>query len=102
MKRTPSPSDSHWENLVRRARHDVGPSVDLAALKRVVREAATAEPLSDGWFGEFFELSISARVLSGCVTIAGLCGAAASWEAWTAWQTLPWAQFLGSTTGGAL
>lgn len=100
----PTSSDSNWENLVRRARADVGPPADLTALRRVVREAAVtaAAPMTGGWLAEFFALSISTRVLSACVTIAALCGAAATWEAWTVWQTLPWAQFLGGTTGGAL
>jgi hypothetical protein len=97
MKEQPDP-DLRWKNLVARAQADVGPSADLPALLRAVREASLAPRA--GWATEFSALFATGRILSGC--LAGTCALAtfASWQAWETWQALPWAQWLAITTGG--
>jgi len=100
MKIPPSNFDPQWENLLKQARADVGPTVDTQALLRAVR----LEPLAprESWIAEFSALFSSGRVIPTC--LAGACAFAliASWEAWNAWQEMPWAQLLDTATGGGL
>jgi len=99
MKTPPSNSDSRWDDLVRQARADVGPPVDLAALLRAVRQAPLEE--RRGWFTDFSALFSSARVISGCLAGAGAFALVATWQVWDSWQVLPWIQLLDVATGGA-
>lgn len=98
---TPSdPSNSHWENLLRQARSDVAPPIDVAKLLRVVRQAEPAPCVSAGWADEISALFPSARMVPGCLAAAAAFGAVATWHAWDSWQTLPWVQLIDASTGG--
>lgn len=99
MKRPSGDSDARWENLLRQAQRDTAPSVDVPALLRAVRTAA-AEPRR-GWTGDFLVLFASRRVALGCLAGAAAFALLASWQAWTVWAVMPWAQLLATTTGGA-
>lgn len=94
-------SDPRWENLLRQARADVGPPVDVSALQRVVREATIISPTSTGdWTAEISALFPSARMIPGCLAAALALAAIATWHAWDSWQTLPWMQLLDPGSGG--
>lgn len=90
-------SNSGWDDLTQRARHDSAPSVDLPALLRAVR----LEPLPDPspWLSEFIALFEPRRVVPTCVAATCLLVAVAIWQLTEAWGALPWAQLL--ATGGA-
>lgn len=98
MKIPPSNFDSDWEKLLQRARTDVGPPADAAALLRAVRSAPGE--FRGGWLAEFSALFSSGRVVSGCLAAAAAFAVVASWQVWDAWQDVPWAQMLDSATGG--
>jgi hypothetical protein len=97
MKENPDP-ELRWEKLVAQARADVGPSVDIPALLRAVRESSPLD--RSGWVAEFAALFATGRAISGCLAGACAFAAFASWQAWETWQALPWAQWLATTTGG--
>jgi len=99
MKTPPSNFDPRWDKLLQRARPDVPPAADVAALHRVVREAQAVAP--KGWAAEVFAFFESSRLLPWCGVGACIFTLVATWEAWDWWQTLPWvAQLLAMTTGG--
>lgn len=98
--KTPRPDpDVRWETLLRQARADAGPPTDLTALLRVVRSAEL--PDRPGWMSDFTALFAPRGALPAC--LGGACAFAlfASWQIWSFWQALPWAQLLAITTGGA-
>jgi hypothetical protein len=98
MKIPPANSDSRWEKLLRAARADAGPPADVPALLRAVRQASLGARAS--WTAEFTALFASGRVIAGCLAGASAFVLVASWHAWDAWQTVPWAQLLDAATGG--
>jgi hypothetical protein len=95
------PSDPRWENLLRQARADVAPPVDVSALLRVVRQAELAPLASQGWAAEISALFPSTRMIPGCLAAAAAFAAVATWHAWDSWQALPWMQLIDASTGGA-
>jgi hypothetical protein len=97
MKENPDP-ELRWKKLVAQARKDVGPTTDVPALLRAVREISPT--VRDSWSAEFAKLFATGRALSSCLAGAGAFAAIASWQAWETWQALPWAQWLATTTGG--
>lgn len=99
MNNAPEDSEARWENLLRRAQRDTAPSVNVPALLRAVRTAAT-EPRR-GWTGDFLALFGSGRVAAGCLAGAAAFALLASWQAWTLWEVMPWVQLVATTTGGA-
>lgn len=98
MKEPESKIDRKWEGLVQRARRDVAPPVDAAAVLRAVRAAADAP--RPGWLVEFATLFAVHRAVPACLALALLLGGLASWEAWGMWQALPWAELVVDTMGG--
>lgn len=98
MKTPRSDSDLRWEDLVRRARADIAPPLDVPALQRALSRAAP--PQREGWVGEFFTVFAPARAMASCLAGAGIFGLLAAWRVWELSQALPWAQFL-AVTGGA-
>jgi hypothetical protein len=94
-------SDSHWENLLRKARADLAPPVDVSALQGVVRRATIGPVENESWAAEISALFPSARMIPGCFAAATALAAVATWHAWDSWQTLPWLQLLDASTGGA-
>ena len=101
MNTPPDPSDSRWENLLRQARTDIPPPVDVSALLRVVRQADAALPAHEGWTAEISNLFPSARMIPTCLAAAAAFAAVATWHAWDSWQALPWMQLIDVSTGGA-
>ena len=98
MNTSPDP-DSRWENLLRQAKADVGPSTDVAALLRAVRLEPMAQPR--GWAEDFAALFASTRVIPGCLAGASAFALVATWQVWDSWQALPWVQLLDAAAGGA-
>jgi hypothetical protein len=95
----PSPeSAARWKKLLAQARADAPPPVDVAALRRVVREAAVAPRA--GWADEFFALFSARPVFSACLAGAGALALVATWQMWDLWQALPWAAWAMETGGG--
>jgi hypothetical protein len=99
MKTTRPDSTSPWEALLKKAQADKAPSTDLQALLRAVSTEPRAS--ESGWWSAFLALFPVPRFLS-----AGLVGAAclalfSLWQALDLWQTLPWAQLLATSVGGA-
>ncbi|HEY0947711.1 MAG TPA: hypothetical protein VGD81_20680 [Opitutaceae bacterium] len=91
----PPPDPSDWDNLVQRARRDVSAPVDLAALLRVVRAAASPAPVPT-FLGEFAALFATRRAMTVCAAAALACMVLAGWQSWSAWEELsPWAEFSG-------
>ena len=99
MKTPGSKSNEAWDALVRQARADTAPSVDVPAVLRAVRAADV--PSDAGWLSEFTGLFTIGRVVPACLLGAIALAGATSWEAWNIWQALPWAQLLAVSTGGA-
>jgi hypothetical protein len=99
MKTPPSDSDPHWEKLLRQARMDIAPPVDMPALLHAVRTASLAHP--EDWASEFSALFSSGRFIPGCLAGAAAFALIATWQAWDSWQTMPWVQLLDVTIGGA-
>lgn len=98
MNNPPSESDRHWQEKIDRARADIGPSVDVAALLRAVRQA-TKRP-RPGWLESFAGLFSPQRAVPVCLLAAALITAASSWDTWNVWQALSWGEWM--TTGGGL
>ncbi|HVU36057.1 MAG TPA: hypothetical protein VHE61_21630 [Opitutaceae bacterium] len=93
-----SDPESNWQKLVGRARADAPPPVDVAALRRIAR---TAEPAAGhSWGADIAALLASSRVAGACVAATAVLAVFGSWQVWTIWQTLPWAQLIGGATGG--
>ncbi len=101
MNTPPDHSDSHWEDLLRKARADVAPPVDVTALLRVVREEPIGPVVREDWAAEISALFPSSRMIPGCLAAAAALAAVASWHAWDSWQALPWMQLIDASTGGA-
>lgn len=101
MNTSLDPSDPRWENLLRQARMDVAPAVDVAALQRVIRNAHAVPITSEGWTAEISALFPSTRMIPGCLAAAAALAAVATWNAWDSWQSLPWIQLIDPSTGGA-
>jgi hypothetical protein len=99
MKTPPSNPDTHWENLLRQARSDVGPPVSLPALLRAVHQAPLAA--QESWATEFSAFFSSGRIIPGCLAGATAFALLATWQVWDSWQTLPWVQLLDAAAGGA-
>ncbi|MBI5382613.1 MAG: hypothetical protein HZA31_11990 [Opitutae bacterium] len=97
MKTPPDP-ESAWTRLLAQARADTPPPLDQAALLRAVRSEPL--PTSATWSDDFLGLFAPQRVLPACLAGTGALALFASWEIWSVWQALPWAQLL-VTTGGA-
>jgi hypothetical protein len=93
-------SDSRWENLLRQARADVAPPVNVSALQRVVRDTAISPVENEGWAAEISALFPSTGMIPGCLAAALALAAVATWHAWDSWQALPWMQLLDASTGG--
>jgi hypothetical protein len=100
MKNPPPDSDDRWEKLVQRARADVGPTADLDASLRVIRQFQIATA-PKGWAAEFSHLFSSGPVIPACLAGAAAFALIATWQAWDSWQTLPWVQLLDSAMGGS-
>jgi hypothetical protein len=94
-------SDPHWENLLRQARADVAPPVDVDALQRAVSQTAIGPLENESWAMEISALFPSTRMIPGCLAATAALLAVATWHAWDSWQTLPWMQLLDASTGGA-
>lgn len=102
MNTPPDSSDSRLENLLRQARADAAPPVDVAALLRVVQQAeAMPHVVSEGWTAEISALFPSTRMIPACLAAAAAFAAVATWHAWDSWQALPWMQLIDASTGGA-
>jgi len=101
MNTPPDPSDLHWETLLRQARTDVAPPIDVSALLRVVQQERMVPPVAGDWAAEISALFPSSRMIPGCLAAAAAFAAVATWNAWDSWQTLPWVQLLDVSTGGA-
>ena len=99
MKTPPSNSDPQWENLLNRAKADLAPPVDLAALLHAVRQAPAASRAN--WAEEFRALFATSRFIPGCFAAAAAFALVASWQAWESLQDVPWVQLIDSTIGGA-
>lgn len=91
----PNPPDpSGWNDLVQRARRDMPAPVDLPALLRVVRAAATSPLPVPTFLGEFAALFATRQAMALCAAASFACVALAGWQTWSAWQELgPWAEF---------
>jgi hypothetical protein len=98
MKKTHTDAERRWQASLELARADMAPPVDVNALLRVVRQAPLETPA--GVLAEFSRLFASRRIVSACLASAAALALLASWEAWTTWESLPWAQLLVSATGG--
>lgn len=98
---TPQPDpDQRWDALLQRARGDTTPPTNTDRVLRSVRQAGV-EPASTGWFAEFATLFSVQRAIPACLAMALVISATAAWQVWDLWQALPWAELIGSTTGGA-
>jgi hypothetical protein len=100
MKNSPPDPDARWENLLNRARGDVGPTADLAASLRAIREVEIT-PTRTGWAADFSLLFSSGPVIPACLAGAAAFALLATWQAWDSWQTLPWVQLIDSAVGGS-
>jgi hypothetical protein len=101
MKNQPdSDSARAWAERLRRARADVPPPVDRAALLRSVRSAMLPAPEPPGWTAELARLFSPAKIVPACLGAAAAIALFASVQAWDTWQALPWAQLLGTINGG--
>ncbi|ACB75588.1 hypothetical protein [Opitutus terrae] len=98
MKDPESKPEPAWAARVARARNDVAPPVDVEALLRAVRTATVAP--RPGWLVELASLFAGSRAVPACLAATLLLGGVASWEAWSLWQALPWAEMIVETTGG--
>jgi hypothetical protein len=92
-------SESEWEELVRRARADAGPAVNVPALLAAVR-STEAEPRA-GWLMDFAGFFNARRVLPTCLTAACALAIVATWQVSDFSKTLPWAEWVVSDAGGA-
>ncbi len=90
-------SDPRWEALVRQAREDAGPPVDLPALLRAVRQAPLT--VAPSWSAEFAALCGSPRRIGLCLGSAAAFTVVATWQAWETSSLLPWAEFYFATGG---
>lgn len=100
MKKSGPDSESHWENLLRKARADIGPEVNTAALLRSMREASVTK--RESWLEEISDLFASTRVVLTCLAGAAAIALVTVWQVWETWQVLPWAEWLANATGGTL
>ncbi|MEO6995078.1 MAG: hypothetical protein ABI273_15840 [Lacunisphaera sp.] len=100
MKNSPSDPDARWENLLNRARRDVGPTADLSASLRAIQHVELA-PAPTGWAADFSHLFSSGPVIPACLAGAAAFALIATWQVWDTWQTLPWVQLIDSAVGGS-
>lgn len=100
MKIPRSNSDSRWEQLIRRAQADVAPLADVPALLRALDQAQQS-PV-ESWREEFAGLFSTGRAIPACLAGAVAAAVLTTWQVWTLWQALPWAQLLTIAVGGAL
>ena len=96
--RSDSGPDSRWQEMLRQARADATPPVNVPALLRAVR--ATAPVPRGGWTTEFSALFAPTRAVVACLACAAICAAITSWEILDLAQSLAWAQWFGLTGGG--
>jgi hypothetical protein len=99
MKIPHSDPDPRCENLLRQARSEVSPPLDIPALLRVVRHAPLGS--QESWAVQLSEFFSSWHVIPGCLAGAMAFALLATWQAWDSWQTLPWVQLLDAAAGGA-
>ncbi len=90
--------DSDWENLVRQARKDSAPSVNVTALLRTVRQAQADSPR--GWIADFLTLFSPARVVPVCVIAASAVVLVTTWQAMDCWEALTWTQLFSTAQIG--
>jgi len=95
----PDPNRPAWDDLVRRARADAPPGVDISALLRAVRQHPA--PAGPDWLAAFAELFGSRRRLPALVAATAGLGLITAWQAAELWRALPWALVLASGPGGA-
>ena len=98
MKTPPPNPDSRWDGLVRQARSDAAPPVDVAALLRAVRQAGPAP--DTGWLADLAALFSARRAWATCLAGSAACALVVAWEIWDSARALPWAQLIDSATGG--
>lgn len=100
MKTSRPVSTSLWEAMLKKAQADKAPPTDLQNLLRVV----AAEPLGSvpGWWEAFVALFPVPRFVPLCLFGSACLAMFSIWQAMDLWQTLPWAQFLATSAGGAL
>jgi hypothetical protein len=92
-------SESEWEELVRRARNDAAPPVDLPALLAAVRQAKPEN--GRGWLVDFSEFFNPRLVLPACLSAACVLVVVTTWQASDFSQTIPWADWIATDSGGA-
>jgi len=100
MKNSPPDPDARWENLLNRARGDVGPTADLATSLRAIQPVQVVT-MRSGWAADFSHLFSSGPVIPACLAGAAAFALIATWQVWDSWQTLPWVQLLDSAVGGS-
>jgi len=99
MKTPPDNTNPQWEKLLQQAQADLAPPVDLSALLRVVQQAPVT--VRQSWTEDFTSVFSSGRIIPACFAGAAAFALIATWQAWDAWQTLPWVQLLDGSLGGA-
>ncbi len=92
------PSSLPWPDLVRRARGDQPPAVDLAAHLRAARAAAAVPAQPAGFLEEFTRVFATAPALWATAA----CAAAFAWFGYSAWEQFgAWADVAITTLGVA-
>lgn len=101
--KTPDPDHNpRWNDLVRRARADAHPSIDLPSLLRSVRvaqidgrTAAAGVTGPTDWVSLLLATFSPVRATMLLVGVAGALSVVAGWQAWETWQALAWVEFAG-------
>lgn len=87
-----------WDDLVRRARDDATPPIDVPALLHAVRQVPL--PVESDWMTEFADTFASRRVWSTGLAAACVLICVGGWQAVELSQSLPWAEWLAMSAGG--
>lgn len=87
-----------WDDLVRSARGDSTPPIDVPALLRAVRQ--TPLPVESDWTTEFAATFASRRAWSVGLATACVLLCIGGWQAAELSQALPWAEWLAMSAGG--